>query len=62
MLKVLKGRQDSWPDALDGTLFAYRTSKHCSTGFTPFYLMYGRQATLPVDCKESNHMLQSYFK
>ena len=30
-------------------LFAYRTSIHESTGFTPFLVNYGRSATLPVD-------------
>ena len=30
---------------------AYRTSKHASTGVTPFEAMYGRQAKLPLDPK-----------
>ena len=30
---------------------AYRTKQHKSTGKTPFYLVYERQVTLPLDLK-----------
>ena len=49
MLKILEEKQDQWPEALPGVVFADRTSKQKSTGYTPFYLMYGREARLPVD-------------
>ena len=39
---------DDWPDALDGVLFAYNTSRHKSTRYTPFFLLYGRNAVLSV--------------
>lgn len=35
--------------ALDGVLFAHRTARHNSTGFSPFKLLYGREPKLPVD-------------
>ena len=38
-----------WDEKLPSVAFAYRTSVHESTGFTPFYLMYGREASLPAD-------------
>jgi hypothetical protein len=38
-----------WPDYLNELVFAYNTTPHASTGFTPFYMMYGRQARLGPD-------------
>jgi len=38
-----------WDEKLPSVAFAYRTSVHESTGFTPFYLMYGRETRLPAD-------------
>jgi hypothetical protein len=34
-----------WDKLLPWVLFAYRSSTHSSTGYTPFFLMYGREPT-----------------
>lgn len=41
--------QKDWPWSLPSVLFAYNTSVNKSTKFSPFELIYGRQATLPLD-------------
>ena len=38
-----------WDDYVNAILLAYRTRKHETTGFTPFYLINGQQARLPVE-------------
>lgn len=38
-----------WPRALPGILFGLRTSQQATTGYSPFYLMYGRQPKLPLN-------------
>ncbi|XP_047141221.1 uncharacterized protein LOC124816193 [Hydra vulgaris] len=50
MLKVLNGEQEKWPHSLDGILFAFQTTRHKSTGVTPFQVMYAREPVLPLHC------------
>ena len=38
-----------WESHLRKVCLAYNTSVHATTGHTPFFLMFGRQAQLPVD-------------
>ena len=40
---------DNWDEHLQHVLFAYRTKPHESTGESPYYLLYGRDAYLPLD-------------
>ena len=44
-----KDEEKEWDDYVNAILLAYRTRKHETTGFTPFYLINGRQARLPVE-------------
>ena len=39
----------NWHKYVDATLFAYRTTVNASTGFSPFFMMYGRHPRLPLD-------------
>ena len=47
--KYINDDQNDWDLFLDPILFAYRTSIQSSSKFTPFFLMYGRRARLPVE-------------
>ncbi|XP_059351391.1 uncharacterized protein LOC132087992 [Daphnia carinata] len=38
-----------WDEVLPYVCFAYNTSRQESTGFSPFFLMYGREPLLPSD-------------
>ena len=46
---TVKDHPHNWEDHIRKVCMAYNTCVHPTTGFTPFYLMFGRQARLPVD-------------
>jgi len=47
-LAKVKGTDD-WDLHIPAVLLAYRTKRHATTGYTPFHLVYGRQAILPIE-------------
>uniref|UniRef100_A0A8C4SQC7 Gypsy retrotransposon integrase-like protein 1 n=1 Tax=Erpetoichthys calabaricus TaxID=27687 RepID=A0A8C4SQC7_ERPCA len=50
MIRALPPRDKiKWPQMLQTLTFAYNCTAHESTGYAPFYLMYGRVPRLPVD-------------
>ena len=48
---ILDQNPEQWPYAIDDVLFAHRVSRHASTNYSSFYLMYNREPVSPVDLK-----------
>jgi len=48
LVKFVTEKKELWEDYLDTCVFAYNTSKHESSKYCPFSVMFGRQALLPV--------------
>ena len=47
-------KQDNWDEAIDDILFAYCTSVQATTKHIPFYLMFGREARIPIQMEISS--------
>lgn len=47
--KYVNGALHLWDEYVDTALFACRIRTHASIGYSPFYLTYGREPTLPDD-------------
>lgn len=46
---------------MQGVLFAYRTTIHSSTKYSPFFLLYQREPILPVDVMNSQSFNDETF-
>ena len=49
ILRCCGDKPSRWADYIDAALFASRTTVSRTTGYTPFFLMYGQEALLPFD-------------
>ena len=48
LVTVIDENGDDWENHLSKICFAYNMCEHASTGFSPFCLMFGRQAKVPL--------------
>jgi hypothetical protein len=55
-LARLSLKNNDWDLYIAPTLFAYRTTKHNTTQIEPFFLVYGRNARLPIDLHEEENL------
>ena len=67
MLRAFVGkRQNDWDERLGMVEFAYNNSLHGSSGYTPFYLCYGRHSVSPVNLlsqvEAKNEAADSFLK
>jgi hypothetical protein len=49
--RTVNKHKTNWHHMLFSALWAYRTTVKTATGFTPFHLVHGVEATLPIECE-----------
>ena len=49
LVEPLERAPGAWIEELPATLWSLRTTPNRSTGFTPFFLVYGSEAIIPAD-------------
>ena len=66
LIKFTGTQKETWDEHLDFCVFAYNTSRQESTQCSPFEVMFGRLARLPIeidtDNEEASELLDAYLK
>jgi len=53
-MKVVNSKADDWDQHIDEMLLGYRVNDQASTKHSPFELLYGVKAKLPIDLEKEN--------
>ena len=53
--KCVNSANEDWDNLIPSVLFAYRTLKHSTTKHSPFYLLHGKEAQLPIHLELLRH-------
>lgn len=65
LIKFASTDKAAWDKHLDHCVFAYNTSRHESSLYSPFEVMFGRKATIPIELeyeKEGSVLLEAYLQ
>ena len=66
LLKIIKTKLDeakgAWPEELPNVLWAYRIMARTPTGETPFKLIYGIEAVIPVEVGVTSTRREAFHK
>ena len=60
LAKLVNDNHRNWDELLPAVSFAYRSSVQEATGFSPYYLMYGREARIPADLLYDTNLSEKF--
>lgn len=60
LIKLCEGHPQRWPELLRQAVFADMITIRRSTGFSPYYLLYGQHPLLGFDLREMTFMVEGY--
>ena len=62
LLRPLRRAAGAWVEELPSVLWSLRTTPNVSTGYTPFFLLFGAEAVLPTDVRYSAPRVTAYVE
>ena len=60
LVRSLKESNMHWVEELDSVLWGLRTTPNRTTGYTPFFMVYGAEAVLPCDIIHDSPRVHMY--